>query len=56
MRQRQAMSRKKPKHAIHGLAMGAQGLGKGIFDGVTGIVLRPIEGAKQVCYCRRHCY
>eukprot|EP00026_Physarum_polycephalum_P000020 Phypoly_transcript_00020.p1 GENE.Phypoly_transcript_00020~~Phypoly_transcript_00020.p1 ORF type:complete len:3396 (+),score=660.90 Phypoly_transcript_00020:132-10319(+) len=45
--ERNSAARKKPKHAGEGLMMGVQGLGKGLFDGVTGIVRKPVEGAMK---------
>jgi len=42
---RRYSERKQPKHVGDGLVMGVQGLGLGLFDGVTGIVRKPIEGA-----------
>lgn len=42
---RRNSERKQPKHVGDGLLMGVQGLGMGVFDGVTGIVRKPIEGA-----------
>jgi len=42
---RQYRQRKKPRHLGEGLFMGVKGLGMGIFDGVTGIVRKPVEGA-----------
>jgi len=45
--ERQTSSRKKPKHIGEGLVMGAQSFGKGLFDGVTGIVRKPVEGAMK---------
>jgi len=44
---RQHTYRKKPRHAGEGLFMGVKGLSMGIFDGVTGIVRKPVEGALQ---------
>ncbi|EGG20963.1 vacuolar protein sorting-associated protein 13 family protein [Cavenderia fasciculata] len=38
---------RKPKHIGEGLAMGGIGLGRGLFEGITGIVTKPVEGAKK---------
>eukprot|EP01133_Synstelium_polycarpum_P011523 gene11523-13446_t len=38
---------RKPKHIGEGLAMGGIGLGRGILQGITGIVTKPVEGAKK---------
>lgn len=37
----------RPAHAGEGLYMGVQGLGKGLFDGVTGLVTQPVKGAQE---------
>eukprot|EP01132_Coremiostelium_polycephalum_P010231 gene10231-12547_t len=47
LRQRQRSNQKKAKHVGDGLAFGVKGLGRGIFDGVTGVVQKPIEGAMK---------
>jgi len=47
LQERSNASRKKPKHVGEGLMMGMQGLGKGLFDGVTGLVRKPVEGAMK---------
>ncbi|GAM18638.1 hypothetical protein SAMD00019534_018130 [Acytostelium subglobosum LB1] len=47
LQERKAQNAKKPKHLGEGLAMGGIGLGKGLFQGITGIVTKPIEGAKR---------
>ncbi|KAJ1957836.1 Vacuolar protein sorting-associated protein 13, partial [Linderina pennispora] len=39
--------RNKPKHAIYGVARGAESLAKGVGSGLAGVVMRPIEGAEQ---------
>jgi len=44
---RQSRSQKKPKHLGEGFVMGVQGLGRGLFEGVTGIVMKPVEGAMK---------
>ncbi|XP_067941641.1 intermembrane lipid transfer protein VPS13A-like [Watersipora subatra] len=38
---------KEPKNIQEGLARGVKGLGMGFYDGVTGIVKKPVQGAKQ---------
>uniref|UniRef100_A0A6B2L7G6 Intermembrane lipid transfer protein VPS13-like C-terminal domain-containing protein n=1 Tax=Arcella intermedia TaxID=1963864 RepID=A0A6B2L7G6_9EUKA len=45
--ERNLKSHIKPKHAGEGIAMGVMGLGRGIFDGVTGVITQPIKGAKE---------
>ena len=47
IRRRQANQRRKPKHFVDGAAQGAVALGRGFFDGLTGIVLKPVEGARR---------
>eukprot|EP01132_Coremiostelium_polycephalum_P006743 gene6743-8360_t len=47
LQERKIQQAKKPKHIGEGLAMGGIGLGKGIFQGITGIVTKPVEGAKK---------
>jgi len=47
VRRRQANQRKKPKHFIDGAAQGAMALGRGVLDGITGIVLKPVEGVRR---------
>jgi len=46
LKQRQEKSiREKPKHAAHGVLLGARDFGMGVFKGITGIVEEPIKGA-----------
>ncbi|XP_021375808.1 vacuolar protein sorting-associated protein 13A-like isoform X2 [Mizuhopecten yessoensis] len=45
-KRREAMN-KRPANVREGLARGGKGLVMGVFDGVTGIVRKPIEGAKN---------
>jgi len=47
VRRRQANQRKKPKHALDGAAQGAIALGRGFFDGISGLVLKPVEGVRR---------
>jgi len=47
VRRRQANQRKKPKHFVDGAAQGAMALGRGVFDGITGIVMKPVEGVRR---------
>jgi len=47
VKRRQANQRKKPKHFIDGAAQGAMALGRGVFDGITGIVMKPVEGVRR---------
>lgn len=46
-RRRISIARNRPKHAIRGITAGAQHLFSGIAAGVTGIVEKPVEGAKS---------
>ncbi|KAJ2453795.1 Vacuolar protein sorting-associated protein 13 [Coemansia sp. RSA 2336] len=39
--------RNKPKHAIYGVARGAESLAKSVTSGIAGVVMRPLEGAEQ---------
>ncbi|KAJ2823562.1 Vacuolar protein sorting-associated protein 13, partial [Coemansia furcata] len=39
--------RNKPKHAIYGVARGAESLAKSVTSGLAGVVMRPLEGAEQ---------
>jgi hypothetical protein len=43
--ERKARSQYKPKHAADGVFEGTKDLARGVFDGITGIVLKPVEGA-----------
>jgi hypothetical protein len=45
LKQRKQALIKQPKHVASGLLSGGLHLGRGIFDGVTGIITSPIEGA-----------
>lgn len=36
----------KPKNTLDGVGQGFMGLGNSIFSGVTGVVTKPLEGAK----------
>ncbi|KAL3884630.1 hypothetical protein ACJMK2_024757 [Sinanodonta woodiana] len=45
-KRREAMN-KRPANVGEGFARGGKGLVMGVFDGVTGIVLKPIEGAQK---------
>jgi hypothetical protein len=44
---RQERMRRQPKHVGVGALQGVSSLGMGLFDGITGIVLKPVEGAKK---------
>lgn len=37
----------KPEGIKEGFVEGAKDLGKGVFDGITGIVVQPVKGAQQ---------
>ncbi|KAE9550830.1 hypothetical protein FO519_005958 [Halicephalobus sp. NKZ332] len=45
-RKRQEAINRKPQNFGEGISRGARGLGQGLFDGVTGIVTKPVEGMK----------
>ncbi|KAI8888651.1 hypothetical protein K501DRAFT_320796 [Backusella circina FSU 941] len=44
---RKTMSRNKPKHALGGVVQGANSFASSITSGYTGLVTRPMEGAKK---------
>jgi vacuolar protein sorting-associated protein 13A/C len=46
-KRRSNRSRNRPKHAIGGLSQGAKSLGSGVYSGVEGLALRPLEGAEK---------
>jgi len=37
----------KPKHVVQGLVTGSAGLGRGVMEGLTGLISAPIEGAQS---------
>lgn len=45
-KRREAMNRK-PADGLETIARGTKGVVTGVFDGVTGVVMRPIEGARE---------
>ncbi|KYR02132.1 vacuolar protein sorting-associated protein 13 family protein [Tieghemostelium lacteum] len=47
LHERKIQQSRKPKHIGEGLAMGGVGLGRGLLQGITGIVTKPVEGAKK---------
>jgi len=47
IRRRQANQRKKPKHFVDGVSQGALALGRGFLDGITGIVVKPVQGVRR---------
>ncbi|KAM9977730.1 hypothetical protein ACTFIR_011602 [Dictyostelium discoideum] len=47
LQERKLHQARKPSHVGEGLAMGGIGLGRGILQGITGIVTKPVEGAKK---------
>lgn len=47
VKKRQINQRKQPKTFISGAGQGVFALGKGIFDGVTGVVLKPVQGVRK---------
>uniref|UniRef100_A0A158PAL6 VPS13_C domain-containing protein n=1 Tax=Angiostrongylus cantonensis TaxID=6313 RepID=A0A158PAL6_ANGCA len=46
-RKRQEDLNRRPQSFSEGMARGVKGLGTGLVSGITGIVMKPIEGAKQ---------
>lgn len=46
-KKRQNALNKKPASMQEGLARGGKGLVMGVFDGVTGVVTKPISGARR---------
>ncbi|CAL1695807.1 unnamed protein product [Somion occarium] len=47
MRRRLAQRRNKPRHAIYGVAAGAEAFANSVASGFEGVVLKPIEGAEN---------
>ena len=47
IRKREASHLRQSKHVGDGLAKGMFAFGKGVFDGVTGIVTQPVKGARK---------
>ncbi|VDN06934.1 unnamed protein product [Thelazia callipaeda] len=45
-RKRQQMMSRRPKTIGEGVARGAKGIGQGLYEGITGIVSKPIAGAR----------
>uniref|UniRef100_A0A1I8A753 VPS13_C domain-containing protein n=1 Tax=Steinernema glaseri TaxID=37863 RepID=A0A1I8A753_9BILA len=46
-RKRQEALNRKPQNFSEGMARGAKGLTQGVYDGVTGVFMKPIEGARD---------
>ena len=46
MKEREKMKAKKPKHIVDGVGQGLVSLFDGIGRGITGVFLKPFEGAK----------
>lgn len=46
-RKRQEALNRRPQNFGQGMVRGAEGLGQGVFDGITGVFLKPIEGARE---------
>lgn len=46
-RRRLTQRRNKPRHAIYGVAAGAEALASSVASGVEGVVMKPIEGAES---------
>ncbi|KAJ1680426.1 Vacuolar protein sorting-associated protein 13 [Spiromyces aspiralis] len=42
-----ARRRHRPKHALYGVAWGAESFAKSLASGITGVIQRPIEGAEK---------
>ncbi|VDB84480.1 unnamed protein product [Peniophora sp. CBMAI 1063] len=46
-RRRMAQRRNKPRHAIYGVAAGAEAFASSVASGVEGVVMKPLEGAEN---------
>lgn len=46
-RKRQEALNRRPRNFREGLTRSAKGVGQGVYDGVTGVILKPIEGARE---------
>lgn len=46
-RKRQEAINRRPANFGEGIAQSARGLGQGVFEGVTGVFTKPIEGAQK---------
>ena len=42
-----AQAQPKPRHVVQGLVTGSAGLGRGVMEGLTGLISAPIEGAQS---------
>ncbi|TCD71537.1 hypothetical protein EIP91_008918 [Steccherinum ochraceum] len=47
MRRRMNQRRNKPRHAIYGVATGAEAFANSVASGIEGVLLKPIEGAES---------
>ncbi|CAD8058857.1 unnamed protein product [Paramecium sonneborni] len=47
LRKRERQKIHKPKHLGEGLGQGARSIATGIYDGITGVFLKPIKGARE---------
>ncbi|KIP11945.1 hypothetical protein PHLGIDRAFT_21259 [Phlebiopsis gigantea 11061_1 CR5-6] len=47
MRRRMTQRRNRPRHAIYGVAAGAEAFASSLASGVEGVVLKPLEGAEN---------
>ncbi|KAI0669883.1 vacuolar protein sorting-associated protein 13 [Trametes maxima] len=47
LRRRMNQRRNRPRHAIYGVAAGAEAFASSVMSGVEGVVLKPIEGAES---------
>ena len=45
--ERERMRNNKPKHLVQGMSQGLQQLGQGVYNGITGVFGKPIEGAQN---------
>jgi hypothetical protein len=43
----QRKQREQPKNVVHGIGQGFFELGKGLFDGITGVITKPVQGAQK---------
>jgi vacuolar protein sorting-associated protein 13A/C len=46
-KRRMTRVRNRPKHALYGVAQGAESFGSSVASGLTGVLMRPIEGAEK---------
>lgn len=46
-RKRQEALNRRPRNITEGITRGAKGVGQGVYDGIAGVILKPIEGARE---------